>query len=249
VQDISQLIGYHIEILDSVDSTNNYVANCIQENKLSAGAVIMANFQTKGKGRNNNIWHSKKGENLMFSFFIHPKSTDTSNQFLLHKWITLAICSWLKTFGLDSGIKLPNDIYVKKKKIAGILIENKWQNKGISHSIIGMGINLNQKEWDEGLKLKATSVFNESGINQRPQVALHQLCPFLSHYFRLFQENKEKIDEEFDDFLIKDYLFSYNKVKRERGKILRIANNGMCVFQTDESGFNELMLDNIKLHL
>lgn len=107
--------------------------------------VVVADFQTSGRGQRGNSWESAPGKNLLFSTVIFPEFLEARRQFLISQIISLAIKEELDTYTTDISIKWPNDIYWKEKKICGMLIENDLMGRNISQSIIGIGININQE--------------------------------------------------------------------------------------------------------
>jgi len=112
------------------------------------GDVIFAGFQSKGKGQAENSWESKQGMNLLFSLVLEPVNFQVESQIMLNMAVALALNQYLKSEGFDSFIKWPNDLYVNKKKVAGILIENSLSGNLIKSSIIGIGLNLNQVDFN-----------------------------------------------------------------------------------------------------
>ena len=105
----------------------------------------MADFQTKGKGQRGKEWQSEPGENLLCSMIVQPTSIRASEQFYLTMAVSLAIYETLIDLGIEEvQIKWPNDIYVKGKKICGILIESNLSGDRFDNVILGMGLNVNQ---------------------------------------------------------------------------------------------------------
>ena len=139
-------------------STNDILTNLLKRIKIYEGTSVRTDFQLKGKGQRENKWLSEKNSNILFSFLLSPK-IKVENQFYLHIVISIAIVKCLKKIGVDCKIKWPNDIYIGEKKIAGILIESFIYQRRVQNSIVGIGLNLNQKRF-EGLN--ATSVFIET---------------------------------------------------------------------------------------
>ena len=110
--------------------------------------VVVAEFQTAGKGCGTNSWESERGKNLTFSMLIHPEEIPANEQFYITEVASVALCETLEHYLSDKvEIKLPNDIYVGDKKICGMLIENRLQGSTIKDSIIGIGLNVNQREF------------------------------------------------------------------------------------------------------
>ena len=147
--------------LDSIDSTNEEAKRHISD--IDNLSVLSAYEQTEGRGQRGNTWTSTPGENLMFSIVL--KFSDMSadggsvvlpplparDQFVLNEIASLSVADFLSQHGISARIKWPNDIYVGSKKICGILIENSLRGSGISSSIIGIGLNINQRNFDVNL--------------------------------------------------------------------------------------------------
>ena len=107
--------------------------------------LIYTDFQTAGKGQMGNSWESERGKNLLFSMVIYPLHIAVNEQFMISQIISLAIIKTLEKYDAGFSIKWPNDIYWNDNKIGGILIENSIQGKMMKTSIIGIGLNINQK--------------------------------------------------------------------------------------------------------
>ena len=131
-----------------LDSTNNEAIRGIENyDNLS---VLAARKQFAGRGQRGNRWDTEPGANLTFSIVLKFRSEGmtplpASRQFRLSRIAALAVCDYLKAKGVESRIKWPNDIYVRDRKICGMLIENSLDGKDVDWSVIGIGINLNQK--------------------------------------------------------------------------------------------------------
>ena len=112
-----------------------------------ANMVVVADNQTEGRGCGTNRWESERGQNLLFSLMIHPENLPANQQFQISMAISLAIIDALGQMVGDLSIKWPNDIYWRNGKLAGILIENTLKGNLIKDSIIGVGLNINQREF------------------------------------------------------------------------------------------------------
>lgn len=146
--------------LNTVDSTNNYAAKLLKDGLGSHGTVILADEQTAGRGQRGNNWVSEPGSNLLASFIWKPDNLAVIDQFRLAQVVSLALREMLQHYEIPAQIKWPNDIYVEKQKIAGILIENQLNGSMIEYAIIGIGLNVLQTEF-EGMQ--ATSMRKEKG--------------------------------------------------------------------------------------
>ncbi|TDL99230.1 MAG: biotin--[acetyl-CoA-carboxylase] ligase [Flavobacteriaceae bacterium] len=141
------------------ESTNDFLRDLISENSPS-GTVIWTENQTQGKGSFGNRWISEKGQNLTFSYLLrHFVSID--KQISVSWWVSVCLWKALAKIGVESQIKWPNDIIVGGKKVGGILIEPKIVEKNCIFFIVGVGINLNQTQF-ENLP-KASSLKLETG--------------------------------------------------------------------------------------
>lgn len=131
-------------VLNEVESTNNYAKQLILSNA-EEGSVVLAQFQKKGRGQHGNSWESNHGENMLASIIVYPLFLNAGKQFAISKVVSLGIVDFLKSITNNVSIKWPNDIYFENKKIAGILIENTISGSNLQSSVIGIGLNLNQK--------------------------------------------------------------------------------------------------------
>lgn len=125
------------------DSTNRW----LRERGGEGDMVVVADYQTAGKGQGTNSWESERGKNLLFSFLYHPQRIPANRQFHISMAVSLAIADALGEHIGDVSIKWPNDIYWRNAKICGILIENRLLGQTIRDSIIGVGVNVNQRQF------------------------------------------------------------------------------------------------------
>jgi len=137
--------------LNEVESTNQYLTELVESNKIDDGTAIVCFNQTKGRGQKGNSWFSEPGKNISYSIIIYPDSIVARNQFIISQMVALSVKSFLDEFTGNISIKWPNDIYWNDKKIAGILIENKLAGNFITYSVIGIGININQETFPSEL--------------------------------------------------------------------------------------------------
>jgi len=145
-------IGKSFIDLAIIDSTNNYAQQLLANSQPADGTLISTFNQNKGKGYHNNTWLSEANKNLSFSIILYPNFIDAHQQFYLNMAISIAIVEALNDYSKKEFlIKWPNDIYFNKKKIGGILIENSIIGSKINTCIIGVGLNINQKNFNAAL--------------------------------------------------------------------------------------------------
>mgnify|MGYP003564912453 CR=1 FL=1 len=230
-----EIIGKNLIELDIVDSTNEYLKKLIKENDVEEGTVILADFQTKGKGQKDGYWESEKGKNLTFSIILYPTFLDVQKQFYLSMGISLGIIEFLSHLSVKSCIKWPNDIYVNKNKVAGILIENSIKKNLIAHSIIGIGINLNQSEFKSDAP-NPSSLYLELNKTYDTGEAYKILISYLNKWINLlYNANFKKIRTRYKKNL---YLInkktSFTDIKGKfEGKIIDVEESGTIIIKTD----------------
>lgn len=140
-------INIQIENLDHTISTNEYLNDLCTQGTVEEFHTVTADFQTAGKGQRGNSWESERQKNLLFSFVLYPTALEAKSQFYLSMLVSTSIVDALSDYTKGFSIKWPNDIYWKDKKLAGILIENMLEGKYIAQCIVGIGLNVNQKEF------------------------------------------------------------------------------------------------------
>lgn len=133
-------MAWKIVHIGETDSTNHW-----QKEHGEGEMVVVADYQTAGRGCGTNTWESERGKNLLFSALIHPNQITASHQFHISMAVSVAISEALEQYIGDVSIKWPNDIYWRNGKICGILIEQTLKGTTIKESIIGVGLNVNQR--------------------------------------------------------------------------------------------------------
>lgn len=135
--------------LPEVDSTNKYVRRHIEE--LDNLSVVTTLSQSNGRGQGDHTWHSEPGKNLLFSILVKNQDVPAAKQSIISDSVAESMVELLCRHGIEAWIKPPNDIWVDKKKICGILIEHSLRADRISWSIIGIGLNVNQTTFPSDL--------------------------------------------------------------------------------------------------
>ena len=149
-------MNYHLVHFKEIDSTNNYLKNSYQ--LLDDFTFATADYQSHGKGRNDRVWQSNSGENLMFSFLI--KNKELINKAESFSILTaVEVASLIEKYDINNvSIKWPNDILIGDKKVCGILLEGQVPD----YLVVGVGLNVNQKEFPDDLRRPATSLSLEA---------------------------------------------------------------------------------------
>ena len=152
-----KIIGIEIVVLKETPSTNDAVLERATPTT-PEGLVVFAERQTAGRGQRSNLWESTAGKGLWFSILLRPK-IDIANSPRLAEWAASTIAATIsKEFALPASVKLPNDVIVAGKKVAGVLIEMRAQKNAPHIAIAGIGVNVNQRAEDFSEELRARAI-------------------------------------------------------------------------------------------
>jgi BirA family biotin operon repressor/biotin-[acetyl-CoA-carboxylase] ligase len=233
-------IGEQLIWLEEVNSTNSYLAIMARKG-VSEGVVVAARYQSDGKGQRGNSWESEVGKNLTFSVLLHPTFLPVKDQFLLSKLTALAVCDTLQVLASDISIKWPNDIYVGDCKICGILIENSFSSNLMDTTIIGIGLNVNQKTFPDDIPNPTSLsiiVKKHFSIND----ILTALCSNLTKRYQQLKLRQWDIlaKEYFDKLYRKDnyYIYKANDVSF-KAKIVGVRDSGELMLRTESGEIRE----------
>lgn len=157
-------IGKVLHEIEKLASTNEYALKVLtSKEKPAEGTVISTYHQSSGRGQMGSFWESEPGRNLSFSVILYPNFLKATEQALFNQAIALACRSWLAQYTTKPvEVKWPNDIMVDGKKIIGILIQNSISAHQLYSSIVGIGVNVNQKQF-----LKAPNPISLALLNNR----------------------------------------------------------------------------------
>lgn len=228
------------------ESTND-LAQAAVAAKEPHGTVFAADNQTKGRGQRSNTWESEPSKNLTFSIVLYPDFLRTDEQFLLSKAISVAVVDLLREYGLSAKIKWPNDIYVGDKKITGILIENSIIENRIASSIIGVGLNVNQRVFVSDAP-NPTSIAIELDKEFDRKIMLERLLFLFEQYYNMLAANNyTKLENDyFTNLYHNDGFYLYTSgANKFRAKITGISNIGELLLETTNGdrqkfGFKEI---------
>lgn len=231
-------IGQNKIFLPETYSTNSYAIELLKNVNAIEGTVVYTHKQTHGKGQRGNSWIAEPEMNTTLSLIIKPVFLNSKKAFDLSKITALALhdvlTEILNNSQFDIKIKWPNDILVNSKKIAGVLIENSVLNEVMQWSVIGIGLNVNQRDFGE-IKL-ATSLNLLSGKEYKPDSIMELIFSHFEKWFlRLKKGDFSLIDEAYHKL-----LFRLNSVsefeqnnKRFNAKVLGVNKNGFLLLEME----------------
>ena len=233
--------------LKEVDSTNAFLRDYTpaEGEKMT---VVTAEYQSAGKGQGKNTWESNHGENLLFSILCHPKDVAAKRQFILSQAIALAIRDALRMYIGEVKIKWPNDIYWHDHKLGGILIQCTLSGSNVKDCIMGVGIDVNQQEF-ENLTKNPISIYQITGREIDREELLHSIIDEVDHYLHL-------INEGYYDTIVADYknsLYRANGFHQYRDKdgeflarFVTIEPSGHLVLKDDDGMYRTYAFKEVK---
>jgi BirA family biotin operon repressor/biotin-[acetyl-CoA-carboxylase] ligase len=240
--------GKFVIQLASVDSTNNYARSYIAKTNPTDGTVIIAGEQLAGRGQSANSWLSEPHRNLTLSIIYHTSFLPASKHFFLNMAVSLGVASAVNRLCKDMqahvSIKWPNDIYIGHRKVSGILIENTISGTQLKHSVIGVGLNVNQTDFGS---LNATSLKNACSAEFELNAVLEMLLSCIERYFLMLRAGKySELKVEYLQRLYRlNELCAYASNGREfNGKIVGLDGEGRLMVEVSNSivayGFKEI---------
>ena len=200
---VGSVFGANVVYRESVDSTNT-LAKALAEKGAPEGTVVVAEEQTAGRGRLGRGWVSPAGANLLFSLLLRPP-LEPENVFVLTMVLALAGIDTIEiATHLNCSIKWPNDLYLKRKKLAGVLTEFSVRGKSVEHVILGLGLNVHwHPETGKGIARQATSVFAETGLKtDRSALLIRILKTFAVYYGHIKEGRMEPYYKRWNDLCL-----------------------------------------------
>ena len=153
--------------LDAIDSTNEFLKGLSSKQSIENFTVVTAEIQSKGKGQMGAIWATEPSKNLIMSVLIKDFLVDIHQVFNINIAFSLSVIQALETMNIpELSIKWPNDIMSYNKKIGGILIENSIKSDGTIRSIVGLGLNVNQFNFENLPKASSLAVICKTSFDK-----------------------------------------------------------------------------------
>ena len=240
----------HIIKLSAIDSTNSYLKKLCAQSTVQDFTVVMAKQQLEGRGQMGAIWESKSSKNLTFSTYKDLSGLDLEHVFYISIVVSLAIVKSLRFFSIPKlSIKWPNDILAGNKKICGVLIENLLRNQTISASIIGIGLNVNQTEFNN--LPKASSLKSITGEFYNVDELAVLIVNNMKFYFNVLEEGHyEDLKLEYESLLFrknKPSTFNDAEGVMFSGVIKNVSNYGNLQVLLEDDIIKEFSLKEIAL--
>ncbi len=189
--------------LDAIDSTNDFLKELSKNQVVENFTAVVAENQTNGKGQMGATWKSETGKNLIMSLLVSDILSNVDEIFHLNVAVSLSVVQVLEEFKLPKlTIKWPNDILSDTNKICGILIENSIKSDSKIESVVGIGLNVNQKKFENLPKASSLFVvmqkeFNLDTILNRIVFQIKKNCSLI------LSNQEEKLWKEFHKYIFK----------------------------------------------
>ncbi len=230
---------FDVILKEEIDSTNAFVNEMYLANNALDGLVVRALFQTDGKGLQRNTWHSSKAQNLLVSIGLNLDFIQPEDQFVITKAVSLALLETLRMYikePSDLAIKWPNDLYWRNNKLAGILIKNMISGNKMDYSIIGIGLNVNEKIFPSTIP-NPISMSQIVGNDLDCEQILNELLIHLQSNFSQLKRNIKALDQKYLQNLLyfqqmADY---YHDGKVIKAKIENVTSYGHLLLKTQEN--------------
>lgn len=235
--------------LDATSSTNDYLKQLCQVVELPDFSIVASKHQTKGRGQQAANWVSDAGKNLLCSVLVKHKPHERQSFLHFNMMVSLSVYATLQSYGIPNlSIKWPNDILSDTQKLCGILIENSFKSDKEVHSVIGVGINVNQLQFD-ALKAKAVSMASISGKEFDIDEVMYSLINQLKLHHTLYAA--ACFDEIYSDYHQKLFrkdelsLFSTSTGEVFEGVVSHVNADGRLVVAIDQVGMRDFGIKEI----
>lgn len=253
----SPFIGKNIYYEEKVDSTNT-LARELSVKGVKNGSVVISDYQEKGRGRNGKIWTSPCGCNIYMSIILKPKFSPEVAQGMTILTAVSVADAIVEVTSLKPQIKWPNDILIDSKKVSGILTEMSTQNMIIEHIIVGIGMNVNleEKDIEDGIKNIATSLLIESkkingssSLINRNKLIISILNKFDKYYEMFLSTGLSSVLQYYQKYFVmigKEIEINI-KDKRVKGQVVGIDSKGALLLKTGENELETVVSGEIYL--
>lgn len=235
--------------LDAIDSTNDFLKALSSSQILKNFTVVTAENQLKGKGQMGAVWDSEPSKNLIMSVLISDFISDVNQIFTINLVVSVSIIQALEDFSIpELSIKWPNDIMSYNKKVGGILIENSIKSTGRINSIMGLGLNVNQMNFEH--LPNASSLALICNCTFKKEEILLKIIERLQHNIQDWNQNADLITNEYTNKLFKKGIpmtFEDQNKQNFIGIIKGVSTIGKLKILLEDDSFSEFDLKEIRM--
>lgn len=236
--------------LNAIDSTSSFLKDLLRQQYVENFTTVIAENQIKGRGQVGNIWISERGKNLTFSVLVKDSIVDINAVFILNTIVSISLVRALEKFKINKlVIKWPNDILSENKKIAGILIENIFKGNNEIISIVGIGLNVNQMQFDNLPQASSLAILNNISFDK--ELLLEEILNQIKfHITQLINNVKFDFWEEYHNLLFKKNIPSvFEDVRKQQfqGIIRGVTKFGKLIIQLEDDSIKEFNIKEVKM--
>ncbi|MBD0830653.1 biotin--[acetyl-CoA-carboxylase] ligase [Aestuariibaculum sediminum] len=236
--------------LNAIDSTNTYLKQLCSQMPVEDYTAVMTKHQTMGRGQMGSVWTTESAKNLTFSVYKDISGWDLKYPFYMSMATALALVKTLESLSIPKiKVKWPNDILSENKKVCGVLIENVIKSGQYSSSVIGIGLNVNQTQFED--LPKASSLRIISGRNFDLDEIAQRIIDQLKTFFKMIGNG----ELEHLKYLYESYLFRKDKPSTFKnaegvvfsGIIKHVSNTGTLEVLLEDDNIKSFDLKTITL--
>jgi BirA family biotin operon repressor/biotin-[acetyl-CoA-carboxylase] ligase len=242
-------LGSTVLWFESLPSTNDLAREMAQSGK-GEGVAVLAREQTAGRGRQGRSWSSPPGEGLYVSLVLRPDIKPADSP-VITLAAAVAVAETLEQdYRIPSDIKWPNDVLARGRKICGILVESAIETNRLLYAVMGVGVNLGQREFPEELKGAATSLLIESGQSVTPEDFLKPLLDRLEYWYRRAVAQPSEVItrwEAMSSYARNCVVRVENSDSIIEGTTRGLTAKGALVIETDGGEMREIVSGEVKL--
>lgn len=235
--------------LDAIDSTNDFLKGLSTTQELENFTTVTAENQTKGRGQMGAVWNSEKSKNLIMSIYVKDLLVGIESIYQLNIATALAVVQVLKKNDIKNlSIKWPNDIMSANFKLAGILIENSFKSDGSIATIIGIGLNVNQTNFDNLPKASSMAVVANTTFDKEELVV--SIVEQIKTNFKLLDSNAPLLWDTYLELLFKKGVpmpFSIHNNKSFMGIIKGVSPTGKLILLLEDDIVVEFAVKEIQM--
>ncbi len=235
--------------LDAIDSTNEFLKGLSKKQELESFTVVSAERQTKGKGQMGALWSSEAGKNLVMSVLVKDFLSGIDQLFNLNIVFSLAVIEVLESINIPNlSVKWPNDIMSYNKKIGGILIENSIKSDGTIISIVGLGLNVNQIDFENLPKASSLALICSTTFDK--EEILFKIVEKLDRNIQSWNQNSDSFWSEYITKLFKKGIpmpFSDINKNHFMGIIQGVSAIGKLQIMLENGSISEFDIKEIQL--
>ena len=235
--------------LDAIDSTNEFLKGLSNKQELENFTVVTAESQTKGKGQMGAVWASEASKNLIMSVLVKDFLSNVSQIYNLNIVVSFAVITVLESYKIpDLSIKWPNDIMSYNKKIGGILIENSIKSDGTIISIVGLGLNVNQIDFENLPKASSLAAVCNKQFDK--EELLFSIMDKIESNIKLWRQQSDFLWSNYIEKLFKKGIpmpFSNQNNQNFMGIIQGVSSVGKLQVLLDDDSIAEFDIKEIQM--